>query len=143
MAVNEQGRHGIAAYNRGCRCDVCRAASAAARRRQRAAKPDAPKGSPNVVALPNTGQPVHQPGPNELAVLAEVELLPRSAERPAIVQAALTVARRLDDEAHAAMTARNAHELRDLLDQLKGPKRKSAGRLQIVSAMAGRKAAHQ
>jgi hypothetical protein len=79
-------------------------------------------------------------GPNERAVRAECELLPRAAERPAIVQAAITVAQRLDDTAHAAMTARNAHELRDLLEQLKGPKKKSAGRLVQISAMAGKKA---
>ncbi|WP_139797790.1 hypothetical protein [Mycobacterium noviomagense] len=93
-----------------------------------------------MVALPNTGQPVQQPGPNELAVLAEVELLPRAAEHPAIVAAAITVAQRLDDPAHAAMTARNAHELRNLLGELKGPRKKTGGRLATVSAMAGKAA---
>jgi hypothetical protein len=132
--------HGsLTEYRSGCRCPKCTAANREQKRRLRAAKPDKP---PNVVSLPTTVQPAaapKEPGPNEVAVRAECEILPKAAERPAIVAAAISVAQRLDDPAHAAMVARNSKELRDLLSELKGPKRKSGGRLATVSAMSNRR----
>jgi hypothetical protein len=125
-------------YRSGCRCPKCTAANREQKRRLRAAKPDAPR---NVVSLPTTAQPVAAPGPNELAVRAQCEMMPRAADLPAIVQAAISVAQRLDDPDHAANTARNSHELRDLLSELQGPKRKSGGRLHQISAMSGRRQA--
>jgi len=136
-------------YRNGCNdgpggqpCTKCRAAEADAKRRQRAKRPDAPKGSLNVVALPTITQPPQagtppSMGPCEQGVRADLESLPRAAERQGIAAAAIALAQRIDDPGHAAMVARNSHELRNLMDQLSGPRKKSGGRLATISAMSG------
>lgn len=154
MDVNGEGHKcSIAAYKRGSRDAGCRAANAAARRRQRSAKPDAPRSShaakpkpdapTNVVALPTHHKLDASPdmGPNERATREECELAPKAKDRPSIVAQAITIAQRLDDPAMAAVAATNSRQLQALLKELQGPKKKLGGRMATVSAMAGRRVA--
>ena len=143
MTVKAKGPHGITEYRSGCRCNTCRAAAAQAKRRQRAARPDGPRGA-NVLALPTTVQPAQTaevgPGPVEAAVRAE--LGPLAESHPVIVAQAIAVAAKIDDPAHAALIARNSNELDKLRAELRGPRRKMGARgnkLSVVNSMAGRR----
>lgn len=147
------GPHGVTKYRNGCRCAICRAASASAKRERRAARPDKPRASHqakpktgNVVALPGSAQPTtsltpREMGPVERETRREVELAPRSDVRPSIAAQAIALARSIDDPSMAAVVATNSRQLQALLKELQTGKKKSSGRLQVVSQMAGRKRA--
>lgn len=77
-------------------------------------------------------------GPNEIATRRECELAPKALDRPSIVAQAITLAQRLDDPAMAAVAATNSRQLQALLKELQAGRKKSAGRLAVVSQMAGR-----
>jgi hypothetical protein len=80
-------------------------------------------------------------GDNELAVIEQVERMPKAPERPSIVAQAKTLARIMDDPALRPMHATTSRQLQALLTSLDGPVRKSRGRLYAVRQMTERKAA--
>ncbi|BBX38921.1 hypothetical protein [Mycobacterium simiae] len=128
--------HGPAGYNRGCRCDICRGAAAAAKARQRAAHPDAPRNGADVVPFPAAPVVI---GPTEQAVIDECATLPKAAECPTVVAQARKVARAIDNPKQESYISRNSHELRDLMGLLRDrPKKKSGGRLAVVQQMSRR-----
>lgn len=142
--VNSSEPHtpSAARYRRGCRCDGCRKCVAAQRRRQRAAQPDAPRSSANILPLPTASQtPVdeRQIGPVEAAVIAELETLPKTAEFQGLAAAARAVAAAIDDPRQRSYVSRNANSLKDLLLQLRTKRKKSGGRLAVVQQMSTRK----
>jgi hypothetical protein len=138
--------HGDGGYRGGCRCVKCKAAHAAKARQDRARDPVArtrrskPKIA-SVVALPANPEMPDAPtktGRNEQAVREEVDMLERAVDRPSVVAAAITLAQRLDDPAHAAMSATNSRQLQSLMSELQAPRKKLASRgrrLAIVQSM--------
>jgi hypothetical protein len=84
--------HGTSKYRDGCRCQVCRAAMAEAKRRSRARRPDA-VGKPNVVGLPSNPQPVEANGmgDNERGVRAQCANSKLGDDKPGIVSQAIYV----------------------------------------------------
>ena len=148
MAVKSQERHGITRYRGGCRCATCRAAAAAAKRRQRAANPNAQTVSESVykskvVALPGSSTqpqtaamgPVESAWRSEFAAMAETHKVTFAQ--------GCAISAKIDDEAHGALIARNSAELDKLRAELRGPKRKMAARgsrLATVQQMSKRRA---
>jgi hypothetical protein len=117
------------------------------KRRQRAARPDAPRAPRNVVvALPTASRqaqvaPAMGPGPAESAVLAECA--PFAESHQIIVAQARAIAAKIDDPQHGGNIARNSNELDKLRAELRGPKRKMGARgnrLTTISAMSRRAA---
>src|SRR5271169_3595599 len=97
-------QHGRNGYLRGCRCDVCRAGQreciAAQRARKRGLAPVADLVPSTKSAMPSTKSAIGStiaPGPCELATLAELETLPAAQSHLAFGQAALCMARILDN----------------------------------------------
>jgi hypothetical protein len=80
-------------------------------------------------------------GPAEAAVVAELEGLGQALERPSLAQAALAMARLLDDPRRANQQPAAAAKLADLMDKLRkgGDVRRS--RLASVRSMTGAKSA--
>lgn len=148
-------RSGCDAGPGGRPCAPCREAEAAAKRRSRARRPDAPRAShaakpnatataTNVVSLPTTHRPdapTQEMGPNEIATRAEIEIAPRAKDRPSLAAQAITLARTLDRPDMAAASAQLSRQLQAVLRELQPGKKKSGGRLATVSAMAGRRVA--
>ena len=142
--------HGASGYRSGCRCKICCAGNTAQQRKQRAK--DITKRS-NVVAMkaaqksksiapvdnpsaPATASPEPKPlGDNKIAVIEELELLPKASERPSIAMQARTLARILDDPDLQPMHATTSRQLQALLAALVGPQKKSRGRLAAVQTM--------
>ena len=121
---------------------MCRGAEAARQRRYRARNPAAQiRGVANVVDLPKpapVAPSIVPDGEVERAVRAQCEMLPRAADRPGEVAAAIRLAQLLDDPAYFALAAQNSYKLHTLLNSLGTPKKKSRGRLQAVIAMSER-----
>ncbi|WP_231986597.1 hypothetical protein, partial [Mycobacterium sp. 852002-40037_SCH5390672] len=163
MGNELSGPHGAAKYAKGCRCQICCAAvdrtdeqrkaeATAAKRNQRARRLDKPRAShaakgSNVIALPGAQQlpPPASPGLNELAMLAELELIPQAAEHPFIVQQLKDFARAMDNpQLDMGWRDRFSRQCQGLLKDLRSVrKKKSGGRLATVSAMAGRRSRAQ
>lgn len=129
-------RHGTAnRYNTGCRCTACRASHVrrAADYRQRKIT-----GEIHVVAdLPQCAEPQPSgPGPVERGVEAEIEGSVSEA-RPGLAQAALAVARILDNPRAINQHPAAAKALRTMLDELRAASEGGhCGRLAVVRAMA-------
>jgi hypothetical protein len=104
MAANHGTRR---RYNEGCRCDDCTAANNAYQQeyRQRRVSP---------VVTP----PVSDPGPVEAGVAVEIDGLAAQA-RPGLAQAALALARVLDNPRAVNQHAPAAKVLSVLLDKLR------------------------
>lgn len=148
-------KHGVSAYAHGlCRCSVCRAASTAAKARQRAnraAKPRTPlseslrpaskPATPKVVALPSiTRQVEASMGENEAGVRQQCANSRLSGDRPGTVAQCITLSKILDNPDLAAMWPTTSRQLQSLLATLDGPRKKmKASHLSTISAMAGRK----
>jgi hypothetical protein len=140
-------------YRNGCRCQPCRNAEAAKKRRQRASALTGGATDGAVVRLVlSTGQParktkaVSKPkakvvGPNEQAVLDQCAASPLAADQPATVAQAVSLAKILDDEACKAMWPTTSRQLHALMLALRAPQKKSRGRLARVQAMTRGKAA--
>ena len=73
----------------------------------------------------------------------QCENMPRAADRPGEVAAAIRLAQLLDDPAYFALAAQNSYKLHTLLTSLGAPKKKARSRLAAVSAMTERKRAAQ
>jgi len=87
-------------YVGGCHCDACKAANRNHERERvaRRASGEAPQpGRPMVVSLPEqVSQPVG-PGRVEAAIAQEIEGLALAAARPALVEAAISLGKILDN----------------------------------------------
>jgi hypothetical protein len=126
----------------GCRCAVCKAASAAARSHQRATQKTQPKPKSNVVALPSKPQPVEATvGRNEAGVIAQCANSKLTETHPTAVEQCRTLARILDIQDLQNMHPATSRQLDCLLKSLDSPKRKMKSHLATVSAMAGRRQA--
>lgn len=92
--------------------------------------------------MPSKLQPVEAAapamGPVETGVREQVAASKRAADLPAIVAAAIKLAQLIDDDDFAGQAAGNLIKLQKLLAELQSPKRKSGGRLAVVSAMSRR-----
>ena len=131
-------------YADGCRCEFCKAAQAQYVRDRKARQAGVdieaprpgrpPKGShATVTALPSArGSGV---GPAEQAVLDELALLTSAETRLGTAQAALAMARILDNPLALAQQASAAREMRAALDDLRKGSQKRRGRLASVQAM--------
>ena len=62
-----------------------------------------------------------------------------AAEKAGIVAAAIALSKLIDDPDYAAQLGQNVTRLEKLLATLGKPKKKSGGRLSVVSQMAGRR----
>lgn len=144
-------RHGTRSkYVSGCRCDACKLAEAEYQKARRhgvatPAKPGRPK-KDNVTAIargaesaPPVDQP-KEPGPVEAGVLLELTGMPAVDTRQGLYQAALALARILDNPLTVAQHPSAAKQLGDFLTQLrKGAERQ--GRLAAVRQMSSPKTA--
>jgi hypothetical protein len=121
-------RHGTRRrYNDGCRCEDCTAANTAYQQKYR-------QGPAAVVRLstPVTPQP-DGPGPVEAGVEAEIAEL--SEARPGIAQAALAMARLLDNPRAVSSQPAAAKVLAALLDKLRSAAGGRRGGLALVRTM--------
>jgi hypothetical protein len=122
-------QHGRTKYTQGCRCDVCCEAEAVYQ-----------KGRRHGVEEPVTDTSDRVVGANEAAVQAEIEGLANAETRPSTVQAALTVARVLDNKVAVAQHTGAAKELRALMDSLHKGGDARSGRLASVKKLAAQRA---
>jgi hypothetical protein len=121
-------------YVSGCRCDDCKEANRLYQRdlRQRRAE-GGPVRPATVVSLPS--QQVTQPGPVESGAVAELEGL--MEVRPGLAQAALAVARILDNPKAVSQQPAAAKVLGTLLDKLRAASaQRRRGDLALVRTMA-------
>jgi len=131
MAAKHGTRH---PYNDGCRCDECRGANAAYRQRyrqrQRSLSP-VPNGTPAANAAPEPTVPA--PSSRVSRKRSAVQVLRRA---PAW-QAALAMARILDDSKAVNQQPAAAKVLASLLDKLRSAQaRNRRGRLAVVRTMS-------
>jgi hypothetical protein len=133
MAAKHGTRH---RYNDGCRCEDCTAANAAYQQKYRERRVIVPLSAP---VTPQT----FEPGPVEVAV--EKEIAGLSETRPGLAQAALAMARVLDNPRAVSSQPAAAKVLATLLDKLRSASARSrSGRLAVVRAMStGDKPAHE
>jgi hypothetical protein len=127
MAARHGTRRG---YGEGCRCDDCRAAQRLYQRRyrERRALRDVTPISPDEVAT-------ELPGPVESAVKDEIGGLTAEA-RPGLAQAALCMARLLDNPKAVNQQPAAAKVLTSLLDKLHSASaRGRRGNLSLVKSM--------
>ena len=131
MAARHGTRRG---YNDGCRCEDCKDAQRLYQRRyreRRAAGNALPPAAD--VSLPAAGVP----GPVESGVQAEIAGL--SEARPGLAQAALAMARILDNQRAVSSQPAAAKVLTSLLDKLRSASAPNhRGRLRVVRAMSPR-----
>lgn len=134
----------VSCYRGGCRCDECKAAEAARKRRARARdanqrariasvtdinrKPEAPAETPSAPT---------EMGPVEKAVREEIAMSPRAEQLPGICAAYIQLGKNMDNSKLVAIHDRIAAKMVTLRAQLQLPKRKSGGRLAAVQAMGG------
>lgn len=118
-------QHGRSKYNDGCRCDVCCEAEAVYQRTRRTGE-----------EIPVTDSCERVAGVNEVAVQAEIEGLALAVSRPGIAQAALTMARVLDNRLAVAQHPQAANRLAELLAMLHKGGDARAGRLASVKKLA-------
>ena len=132
--------HGtITRYRDGCRCDDCKASHAASERgrlrsvdtQQEGTQGRIHRAAAQFVDLPPPG--TVRAGPNEVAVAEEAKGLSGSAERPAMVTAALALARVLDDPLKWHKHDTVARQLHIIMNDLRASSwRKSKGRIAAV-----------
>jgi hypothetical protein len=124
--------HGTrSAYKAGCLCDECKAANAEYMRERRAAQ-KLPAGT--VTQLPGTVQTVGA-GATECAVLEELATLTSAETRKGAAQAALAMARILDNPKAIAQQPQAAARLTTILEDLRKGSARRKGRLASVQAM--------
>ena len=132
-------------YADGCRCEACKAAQAEYMRNWKARKAgfdvDAPKpgrppkgSSASVTVLPGS-LPSGSGGAAELAVRAELAGLTSAATRLGAVEAALAMARILDNPLALAQQPSAAARLTAILEDLRKGSARRRGRLASVQAM--------
>lgn len=129
--VTEHGTR--SAYKAGCPCDECKAANAEYMRERRAAQ-KLPAGT--VTQLPGTVQAVTpNAGATERAVLEELASLTSAETRKGAAQAALAMARILDNPKAIAQQPQAAARLTTILEDLRKGSARRKGRLASVQAM--------
>ena len=129
MATKHGTRH---RYNDGCRCEDCTAANATYQQRWRKSRIGAEPTTPGVVVT--VSSPV-TPGPVESAVKDEIGGLAAQA-RPGLAQAALCMARLLDNPKAVNQQPAAAKVLAGLLDKLRSAATQDRrGRLAAVRAL--------
>lgn len=160
--VDDSIPHGLTGYRKfKCKCDVCLGANRdynneQREKRDRAANKMKPKRPTNnvrsigearggkvsqVTQQQDSGQP-RAMGVMELAVLEETSGNPKAIEHPAMVQAALAMARVLDDPKQIAQYATCNRQLMHILEAFSaGTKKKSKGRLARVQSLTSGKVA--
>ena len=141
-----QARHGtITRYNGGCRCEDCREGMRTYNRLYRARKKSGVKPEPQkkVVQMPRVVLDApHEPGGNETALLAQLELWESTvAAQPALVQAAMALARILDDRTLVSLHAQSVRQYRETLAELRKCVDSRRGKLASVRQIRGGKAA--
>jgi hypothetical protein len=120
-------------YTQGCRCDDCRSAHAAYQRDYRERRADG--GAAPVVASVGADRPQPGPGPVESGVEAEISGLAAEA-RPGLAQAALALARILDNPKAVNQQPAAAKVLATMLNQLHtAAARGRRGNLALVRSM--------
>jgi hypothetical protein len=152
---DEDIQHGTDAAYRYCRagsdggrCNSCKDAHADAEARRAAARrglpepppqPDSPDASVTVLPKPSVVED-DAPGPAEQSVLDEVETLSAAARRPSAVQAAVRLARNLDNPRLATSHATLAKQLVAIMDSLREASALGRrGRLASVAALSARR----
>jgi hypothetical protein len=140
MAARHGTRRG---YNDGCRCDDCKDAQRRYqqryRERQRSLAP-VPNGTPDVGDNATTSMRASSPGPVEEAVEAEISKL--ADARPGLAQAALALARVLDNDKAVSSQPAAAKVLASLLDKLRTASAQGRrGRLAMVRTFTERSGA--
>jgi hypothetical protein len=118
-------------YTQGCRCDDCKSAHNAYQRDYRSRCADT---GAAVVASVVADQPQPRPGPVESGVEAEIIGLAAGA-RPGLAQAALALARILDNPKAVNQQPAAAKVLASLLDKLRTPAQDRRGRLSMVRTL--------
>lgn len=125
MAIKHGTRRG---YVEGCRCDDCAEADRVYKREYRWRKangePVRQVSSDNVRALrqsaiPVVAEPKVGPGAVEAGVVTEITGLAQTEARPGLAQAALALARILDNPRAVNQQAAAASKLADILDTLR------------------------
>jgi len=119
--------HGRKCYINGCRCPVCCEAEAVYQKTRRHGTDE---------AVTDTSERV--PGVNESAVQAEIAGLAMTESRPGIAEAALTMARVLDNRLAIAQHPQAANRLESLLDKLHRGGDVRGGRLASVKKIGSR-----
>ena len=137
-------------YADGCRCPQCKAAQAKYHREYKARKagadiPVAPQGHPrkgaSVTALPvaeqarRVGKPAPGAGAAETAVLEELATLTSAETRKGAAQAALAMARILDNPGALTQQPAAAARLTTILEDLRKGSARRKGRLASVQQM--------
>ena len=123
-------------YETGCRCDDCRAAQASYQRRYRQRRANGETRPPVVVAELPQAEMCHVAtfGPVEMAVTTELAEL--TDARPGLAQAALALARLLDDTKASSQKPAAAKVLTQLLDKLRSSSASGRrGSLAVVKSM--------
>jgi hypothetical protein len=129
--------HDRAAYQRGCRCEVCVEANRAYMRARRAKS----RGLEVVPDLPAVDPQVTPPdGRVTAGVKEEIAMLGDVAERwPGLVESAVAMAAILDDPRLATTQPSAQRRLQAVLDQLHDRAPARNGHLRIVADMSQRK----
>jgi hypothetical protein len=124
-------RHGTRyRYTQGCRCDDCKNANTLYLRRRRERQ------LTGEVTQSESREANASPGPVESGVAAEIDGLAAQA-RPGLAQAALALARVLDNPRAISSHASSAKVLATLLDKLRAVSaRGRRGRLAVVRSMS-------
>jgi hypothetical protein len=134
--------HGLRRYKvDGCRCDECKAANAASQadlRRRRAAGEVVPQKRPAAVVSLNAPVAAEsaEPGPVELGVEAEIAGLAQTETRPGLAQAALELARVMDNPRALGQKAAASKALAEILGVLHKGTDVRKSRLASVRAMS-------
>ncbi len=129
--------HGTGGYRSGCRCEQCKNAEAARKRRNRADNARArTKGVVKLVTQQPAPQIPDEPGPVELGVRARIESMSNSDPGNAAI--AIRNAQLCDREDHSALVPQLSRAIGAAFDRMAGPRKKSkSGRLAIVQSYTG------
>ena len=129
--------HGRSRYTRGCRCNDCITAERDYQRnryRRRRGLPLDPPDHPPLKVVSSEG--LREAGPVESAVQAELHTLDAASDRPGLAQAALALARILDNPKAINQQPAAAKVLAGLLGELrKGSAQRRRGNLALVKSM--------
>jgi len=154
MVKRQVKSHGASGYRAGCRCVTCTLAESDRKRNYRATGNGAKSVSshdnvspirPNITGKPRKSArsagtaPETAIGDVEAGVIDECAALPATGDRPATVWCARRMAQILDQPELITLHARASRELSNILGSLRGPKKKSRGRLAAVASMTNRK----
>jgi hypothetical protein len=117
-------------YVQGCRCDDCRAAHRVSARDYRERRVNGQIEAPSVVVVPS----VVVPGPVEIGVSEEIDGLAAQA-RPGLAQAALALARILDNPKAVNQQPAAAKVLLSMLEKLRSASPAGRRGLAVVREM--------